>query len=356
MGDTPLFRLDTPGRRAFLTGIAGSVTAAALAVTPGSRANALNQRFFRLGTGSVGGTYFPIGSTICDALNDDAPTTTCAEPPCILGGRHAVAQLSNGSISNFESLRAGLTDAALMQADVLYAGWKGTGDFTEKGPYDGVRLVANLFPESFHLAVRRDGDIRSFRDIIGHRIALDEPASGTIVIARVLLAAYGIKESDLRAEYTKWEAEYGKWDDAAAHADLGSLDGLMKVGGDPLAAISLLAARDAIHLIPIIGPQVDVALQHYPYITAAVIPAGTYPGIPETPTVHVQSQLAVATSLPDDLIYNVTRRLWSEATLARLRLCHPRGASITLASALAGAAVPLHPGARRYYQELGLVQ
>jgi uncharacterized protein len=351
-----MFRLDSLGRRAFLTGIAGSVTAASLAATSVSRAGASNQRFFRLGTGSVGGTYFPIGSTICDALNDDASSTTCAEPPCILGGRHAIAQLSNGSISNFESLRAGLTDAALMQADVLYAGWKGTGNFAANGPYDGVRLVANLFPESFHFAVRRDGDIRTFRDIIGHRIALDEPNSGTIVIARVLLAAYGIKESDLRAEYSKWEAEYGKWEDASARAHLSPLDGLMKVGGDPVPAISLLAARDAIQLIPIIGPEVDAALQHDPFITAAVIPAGTYPGIPETPTVHVQSQLVVAARLPDDLIYNVTRRLWSEATLARLRLSHPRGASITLATALVGAAVPLHPGARRYYQEIGLIR
>jgi uncharacterized protein len=351
-----MFRLSTPGRRAFLTGIAGSVTAAALAATPLSRVRAANPRFFRLGTGSVGGTYFPIGSIICDALNEDAPNTRCAEPPCTLDGRHAVAQLSNGSIANFESLRAGVTDAALMQADVLYAGWKGTGDFTAKGPYDGVRLVANLFPESFHLAVRRDGGIRTFRDIIGHHIALDEPNSGTIVIARVLLDAYGIKESDLRAEYTKWEGEYGKWDPTAARADLGSLDGLMKVGGDPLAAISLLAARDAIHLVPIIGRELDAALQHCPFITPAVIPAGTYPGIPETPTVHVQSQLVVAASLPDDLIYNVTRRLWSEVTLARLRVGHPRGASISLATALVGAVVPLHPGARRYYQELGLVQ
>jgi len=350
-----MVRFAPSGRRAFLTGIAGSVAAVALNA-PASLANAANQPFFRLGTGSVGGTYFPIGSTICDALNDDAPSTRCAEPPCVLGGRHAVAQLSSGSISNFESLRAGLTDAALMQADVLYAGWKGTGNFTAKGPYDGVRLVANLFPESFHLAVRRDGDIRTFRDIIDHRVALDEPDSGTIVIARVLLAAYGIKESDLRAEYRKWDAEYGKWENTAARADLGPLDGLMKVAGDPVAAISHLAAHDAIHLIPIIGPEVDAALQHYPFIKAAVIPAGTYPGIPETPTVHVQSQLAVATSLPDDLIYNLTRRLWSEKTLAQLRLGHPRGASITLATALAGAAVPLHPGAQRYYQEIGLIR
>jgi len=344
-----MIRFAASGRRSFLTGIAGSVAVAVLDGAPAGLAYEADRRFFRLGTGGIAGTYFPIGSIICDALNDDPPGTSCAEPPCNLGGRHAVAQLSNGSVSNFEAIRAGFNDAALMQADVLYTGWKGTGSFTAKGPYDGVRLVANLFPESFHLAVRRDGDIRTFRDIVGHRVALDEPNSGTIVLARVLLAAYGIKESDLRAEYRKWEG-------ADARVDLGPLDGVMQVSGDPVASISLLAAHNAIRLVPIAGPGADAALLDYPFITAAVITEGTYPGIPETPTIHVQAQLAVATSLPDDHVYNLTRRLWSEKTLAQLRLGHPRGASIALATALTGAAVPLHPGAQRYYQEIGLIR
>jgi TRAP transporter TAXI family solute receptor len=345
-----MFNLAAPTRRSVLAGAIGATATAILgAPSRSSDVGSNASGFFRIGTGSTSGTYYPIGSIISDALNADPPGVTCAASPCTLDGRQAVPQLSNGSVSNFETLRAGTTEAGIVQADVLYNGWKGLGSFTKEGPFDGIRFVASLFPESFHLAVRPNGDIHTFRDIVGHHIALDEPGSGTIVLARVLLAAYGIKETDLKAEYVKWEG-------ASDQPDLGHLDGLMKVAGDPTVGISFLAARGVIRLIPIAGPEIDAARQSYPFLTQGVIPAGTYPGIPETATVQVQSQLAVATDVPDELVYKITQRLWSAETLEQLRIGHPRGASITLATALAGAGIPLHPGAFRYYHEIGLIR
>ena len=127
------------------------------------------------------------------------------------------------------------------------------------------------------------------------RVALDESGSGTLVNARLILAAYGVKESDIKPDYIKPNQAGDKMKD-------GSLDAFFFVGGAPAGAIAELASSGAgIELIPIDGPQVDTLLENYRFFAKDVIPAGTYDDVPETPTVSVGAQWVVAAEVDEDL-------------------------------------------------------
>ena len=109
-------------------------------------------------------------------------------------------------------------------------------------------------------------------------------------------------------------------------------------------------------LIPIDGPQVDRLLENYRFFAKDVIPAGTYDDVPETPTVSVGAQWVVAAEVDEDLVYGITKALWHENARKLLDDGHAKGRAITLETALDGIGIPLHPGAARYYREVGMLK
>ena len=108
-------------------------------------------------------------------------------------------------------------------------------------------------------------------------------------------------------------------------------------------------------LVPIEGPEVEALLEHYPFFATDVIPAGTYPGVDDTNTVSVGAQWVVGAEVDEDLVYGITKALWHENARRLLDEGHAKGRAITLATALDGIAIPLHPGAERYYREVGML-
>ena len=86
-----------------------------------------------------------------------------------------------------------------------------------------------------------------------------------------------------------------------------------------------------------------------------MIPAGTYPGVSvETPSIGFNALWIVSADAADELIYDITKALWSEASRRLLDAHDPIGKQVRLADALEGFTVPLHPGAKRFYREAGL--
>ncbi|MDX1527499.1 MAG: TAXI family TRAP transporter solute-binding subunit [Gammaproteobacteria bacterium] len=304
-------------------------------------------QLFRIGTGGAQGTYFPIGTLIARAISESAESCTRAEG-CGVPKLLAVAQQSNGSVSNVEAISAGVLEAGLVQADVAHWAYTGTGVFARQKKQADVRVIASLYRESVHVVVKRNSGVRSMADLAGRRVSLDEPGSGTLVDARIVLDAYALEERDLNPVYIKPQF-------AAEKLTEGTLDAFFIVAGFPTRSVMELTSRDNATLVPIDAHIARRIEQRYPFLTPSVIPADTYPGVPETGTVSVYAQLVVSASLPDDLAYNITRELWSERTLRMLHEGHPKGREITLDSALRGLPIPLHPGAERFYRERGLL-
>jgi TRAP transporter TAXI family solute receptor len=295
------------------------------------------QQFFRIGTGGTAGTYYPVGGMIANAVS---------QPGKIV----ATAQASNGSVANVSGIAGGALESGFSQADVATWAQKGTGLYEGKPNVPGLRLIANLYPESVHVVVKKGSGIRSVADLKGKRVALDEPGSGTLVNARAILAAYGIKESDIKPEYIKPNQAGDKMKD-------GSLDAFFFTGGAPAGAIAELAsAGGGIDILPIDGPQAEALRKASPFFATDLIAADTYKGVGAVTTLAVGAQWVTSDKIDASTVYEITKALFGDAAQKQLAAGHAKGKFITKENAVKGAGIPFHPGAERYYREAGLLK
>ena len=308
-------------------------------------------KFFRIGTGGTAGTYYPIGGQLSNAISNPPGSRECDKGgSCGVPGLVATAVASNGSVANINGITSGQLESGFTQSDVAYWAYTGTGTYEGKPKVADLRLIANLFPESIHIVARKGSGINSVADLKGKRVSLDEPGSGTLVDARIILAAFGITEKDIKAEYLKPNQSGDKLRD-------GGLDAFFFVGGYPTGAISELAsAGGGIDLVPVTGPEVDKMRAQYGFFAPDTIPANTYKGIGEVKTISVGAQWVTSTKQPDALIYEVTKALWNENTRKLLDAGHAKGKAIQTATATAGAGIPFHPGAEKFYKEKGMLK
>ena len=333
------------GRRSFAAGLAGTAGfASSLAAIP-SRAEDIT--FFRILTGGTVGTYFPIGGLIANAISNPPGSRLCDEGgSCGVPGLVATSVASNGSVANVAAIAAGSAQSGFVQSDIAYWAYSGTGVYEGRPRVDSLRAIANLFPESLHLVVRKGSGINSVRDLKGKRVSLDEPGSGTLVDARLILAAYGVAERDLKPQYLPAQHV------ADALKD-GTIDAFFSVSGWPQSSIVDLATTIGIDLVPIEGPEVDRLIKQYRFLTADEIPDEAYKGVSRVKTVSVHALWLTSIKQPEALIYQVTAALWNSNTRKLLDSGHVKGRVIRLASALVGIGIPLHPGAEKFYKERG---
>jgi TRAP transporter TAXI family solute receptor len=333
-------------RRALLGGLASSLGA----TLGGLPAAAQDITFFRIGTGGTAGTYFPIGGLIANAISNPPGSRACADGgSCGVPGLVATAVASNGSVANVAGIATGGMQSGFVQSDVAYWALNGTGIYEGRPKVDVLRAIANLYPESFHLVVRKGAGIKTMRDLKGKRMSLDEPGSGTLVDARLILAAYGMTEKDIKAEYLKPQQSADKFKD-------GALDAFFSVAGWPEGAIAELAATTGIDLVPIDGPEVENLIKQYSFFSSEEIPDGAYKNVAGVKTVSVNAIWATSTKQPDTLIYNITAALWNPNTRKLLDSGHAKGRVIRLESALHGLGIPLHAGSEKFYREKDLIK
>ena len=334
-------------RRRLLTTVlpAAGLAAAGLGRAPPARAQ--DPFFFRIGTGTTGGTYFPIGGIIAGAISGPPGLPPCgsAGGSCGVPGLIAVAQASAGSIDNIRRIRDGEFESGLAQADVAFAAYTGEGPFAGQPPVTGLRAIAHLYSEFVHIVVPADSPAQSVADLEGKRVSVGAEGSGTIYDIRLILAAYGLKDSEVTEIYQRPEPS----------ADLlaeGGLDAMVMTGGPPLGVIADLARRRSIRLLPIQGPEAEALVAKVPFFALEPIPEGSYDGVAAAvPTLSVGAIWLVSDKVADETVYQITRALWQPTTLALLAAGHPRGKEISLEGATRGLGVPLHPGAARYYAE-----
>ena len=306
--------------------------------------------FFRIGTGSTAGTYFPVGGIIASAISSPPGSRDCGGGgSCGVSGLVAVAQSTRGSVDNVRQIEEGILESGFCQSDIAYWASRGEELFLTGGPLKSLRAIANLFPETIHLVVRTDVGIETVADIKGKRISVDRPGSGTRVDAQLVLEAFGIEEADFEV--------FSLGSGAAADAMReGEIDGFFFVAGTPATAVLELAEGALIDLIPIVGPEIDKMLEEVPFFARQALPAGTYPGVAAIDTLSVGAQWVVSESVPEETVYAVTRALWHPTTRQLLDGGHPKGSQIVIEKALDGLGIPLHPGAERYYREIGLLK
>jgi TRAP transporter TAXI family solute receptor len=318
--------------------------AAAFAIAAVGPASAQDGASYILATASTGGTYYPVGVALSTL------TKVKLEPTMKIG---VSAISSAGSGENVRLMREGEAQFSILQGLYGYYAVQGAGPVEADGPQKNVRSIAMLWPNVEHFVVDADdaktGTIDDFVALKGASVALGAPNSGTIGSNRVILGNLGV---DIDKDFTLVGGGYGP---AAEALQNGQVRGISTPAGVPVGALTQLFAtvgKDA-RLLTFDDAQIERANGELGLWTAYPIPAGTYPGQDyDVTTIAQPNFLAVNADVPDEHVYQITKAMFEN--LAFLRAIHPATNELTLEGALAGLPAPLHPGALRYYREVGV--
>jgi uncharacterized protein len=293
-------------------------------------------QLFRIATGATAGTYFPIAQAMATGLSE-------------AGNLKVDAVATSGSIANLNAIATGQMESGFSQADIAAWHYSGTVIVRPQFKLDKLRLIANLYPENIHVVVRKSLGLTSVAQLKGLNVAVDEPGSGVLVNARQVLRAYGLMERDIKPAYIKGAA-------AAERLKAGTIDALFFVGGTPSAFITELATTTDVALLPIDGPALETLRVADGFYTASSFAANAYKGTAAVNTLAVGAQWYTSADANADLVYTLTKRLFSPAVLAQVKASHPMAAQISPANGALGAGMPLHPGAERFYREIGVLK
>lgn len=330
------------------------ITVAALAATMfAGAAIAETPKFFRIGTGSAGGTYFPVGGTIANGISSPPGARPCDKGgQCGVPGLIAIAQSTTASVFNNAAVQNGELEAGIASADATRSMYLGKGKFEGK-PHPKLRVIANLYPEDLHLVLPKGASIKSLADLKGKRVGIAQAGSGTQVAVLQILEAWGVNRDNME------EAELNNSQSAERLAD-GQLDAYFYAAGWPVAAMVQLASTKGMSLYSFTQDDLAKINGIIPSYIPSKIPAGAYEGVDsDILTPAVSALLVVSSDQPEELIYGITRALWNENTRKLLDNGHAKGKQITMETALDGVealGVPLHPGAEKFYKEVGLIK
>lgn len=313
----------------------GFAAAFALIASPGMA----QQQFVSIGTGGVTGVYYPTGGAICRMM-----AKTRAEH-----GIRCAVESTGGSVYNVNAIRSGELDFGVAQSDVQFKAAKGESSFAEQGAFEELRSVFSIHPEPFTVVARADSGIVNFEDLQGKRVNVGNPGSGQRDTMEVLMASLGWTMDDFSLTSELQAAEQSQ-----ALCD-NNIDAMIYTVGHPSGSIQeATTACDAV-LVNVTGAEVDKLVADNPYYRTATVPGGMYRGNDgDVTTFGVGATLVTSTNTPDDVVYALVRAVFSD--MDQFRGLHPAFANLDPRQmANDGLSAPLHPGAEKYFREVGLI-
>ncbi len=285
-----------------------------------------------MGTGGTAGTYYGYGGVLGNYITNNAGVTV-----------NVVS--TDGSKANILGIDAGNYQLGTVQSDVMSYAWAGTRSFETEGKIESFRTVAGLYAEAVQL-VTMDPEIKSVADLKGKAVSIGAPGSGVYFNAVDVLAAAGLTEADINAQYQSFA------DSADALKD-GKIDAAFIVAGAPTPAITELCTTNAAYLVPIDGEVADKMMADCPFYTVYNVPAGTYPGQDaDVQTVTVKATLIVNADASEEDVYNLTAAIFEN--IEDITANHAKGAELSIANATEGMTAPFHKGAAKYFAEKGV--
>jgi uncharacterized protein len=297
-------------------------------------------RIVTIATAGRGGVYLPAGNAICRLVNAERERH----------GIRCIARTSAGSVENIEALREGERAYAIVQSDIQNAALEGSRQFERAGPLPELRVLFSLHAEPFTVVVPPGSDIQSFAEIEGRRINRGVEGSGMRATAEDVLEAFGFSEAE-RALMPVLPP--GEQVEALC---AGRIEAATFVVGHPSGYLQDATNACGGRLIPVEGPAVQRLLAGARYYASAVIAARTYRGqAQEVPTLGVRASLVTLAGRPEAEVYELVEAVFSNLEL--LRRLHPALADLDRSEMVGfGNTAPLHPGAKRYFREAGLLR
>jgi hypothetical protein len=235
------------------------------------------------------------------------------------------------------------------QSDQQYLAYHGLGKFESVGPNKDLRSVFSVHPEPFTLVARADSGIKNFMDLKGKRVNLGSPGSGQRATMEVMMKAAGLKMSDL-----KLASELKMAEQASALCD-NKIDAISFVVGHPNGAIMEATTSCNAVVVSITGKAVDELIAKHDYYRKAVIPGGMYRGTDaDATTFGVGATFVTSAKVSEKAIYTVVKAVFEN--FETFKKLHPAFSVLKKEEMIKdGLSAPLHPGAIKYYKEVGLM-
>jgi hypothetical protein len=293
------------------------------------------EQFINVLTGGTSGVYYPLGVALSGVIGKAMPTVKTS------------AQATKASVENLNLLQAGRGEVAFTLGDSLSDAWTGNEEAGFKTPLKKLRGIAAIYPNYIQIVARADAGIKTLADLKGKKISVGAAKSGTELNARAVLGAAGIAYKDFS------KVEYLPFGESVELMKNRQLDVTLQSAG--LGVASLKDLSTSMDTVVVAIPPDIVKKVNDPAYIAAMIPANTYAGqTTAVPAVAVQNYLVTRDDLPVDVVYGITKAFWTG--LDQLVNAHVAAKAIDLHHALEGMPVPLHPGAEKYYREVGIIK
>ena len=284
-----------------------------------------------MATGGNTGTYYAFGSAVSQILTEKTGITVAI-------------QSTGASKANIQLIDSGDVDIAIVQNDVMDYAWRGVDLFNGE-KINTFSSMAAIYAEVCQVVANPSAGIRSIADLKGKNVSVGDAGSGTEFNARQILEAYGISFNDIN----KQNLGFGASADALRD---NKIDAFFCVAGAPTPAIIDLATGKEIIILEIDDAHAAALINNYPFYTQFPIPGGSYRGQGSAiKTVAVKATFIVSSKLPEDTVYTLTKALFQSK--AEIEEAHVKGAEMSPSYAVEGISVPFHPGAAKYFKEIG---
>ena len=285
-----------------------------------------------LGTAGSSGAYFVIGSALANAINDQSDIV------------EMTAEVTDGSAQNMTFLASGDIEFGMSSISTLYEAYTGTGKYEGK-KIENIRAVGSLHPSVFQVVVLQASGIKSVADMVGKKIVVGAPASGTRLNVNSILNCCGISDSDI----IPFDLSIGESVTAMQDKDI---DGSFIQSALPVASLIDLANSADIDLVSFSDAEIDAILKANPLWSKTTIPGEIYGLDYDVNTVGINNVMFCSADVSDDVAYEVTKAIYEN--LEAIRTINAKANYMSLEDALSGIPSDLHPGAARYYEEQGL--
>lgn len=300
-------------------------------------ATAAQKVFLTLASGSPGGAYYPLGGGMAVVIQKTVEGLRCA------------AESTGASVENSRLVGNGDSDMGMVMGSVAYNAAQGKAPFEKK--YEIVSLF-QMYPAPQHLVTTAQSGIKKMADLKGKRVSIDVPGSGCSTMSKIILEEAGFNlEKDLKI------ANLSQTESVQALKD-GVVDATFFNFAYPGSAVMDLAATRDIVLVPVDQKLADKIIMKHPYYVKIVIPGKTYAKVDSDVLCLGDSNVLIANKkMKDDIAYKIVKAIYSNVTEGQwaLKNVHPIAAQLTPQNAV-NSPLPLHPGAVKYFKEVGALK
>ncbi len=298
--------------------------------------NSSKRRYISVGTAPAGGAFFVVGSAIAEVVAGNAPDRSW----------EVTAEATKGTQENIRRIVSGELEFALANAAISYFAVRGEGAWEAEHP---IRNVMTLAPNVGLFLTSQSSGIRVIRDFAGKRIAVGPAGAGFEYFLRPILAVHGVTYED----FTPINSTYIGAVDLLAD---GSAAAAFIGGAIPTPAATQASTSQDIFFIPFDAAAKQALFADYPFFNAITIPANTYKGQTEPfASMNVGAMhLITAENTDENMVYAFTKTLYTHREEVVKR--HSAGKAINPINVVKDTGTAFHPGAIRFYQEIGIWQ